>query len=669
MRKKPPNQNIILISPKHETKYNNYKTYKNIFNKKEIYQSKKNFITLYEIGELRMLFPGNNSDQISILRNLLNIYSKYLYNKKKYYFLNYYSKTVNSRKYKFCTCKSSTYENEKDNDYTNNNLNINNKRYYYATNTDNYKERDKISNVKVENFIINKENSSYYSNYVNLNKSEYFFNGNEIGSFSSYNINNKNPTKNIISVKNGSNNKKYVVKIKLYSNQSKSEVDINNSIKFKKNFNTHSNNINHKYKKLARNNYVYKNITVQNKYNNGPAFNGILSKNIYDRSNTNTLNPTVKFKDDDNISIMKDQDILDYLNTNNYEKETLIKKILYKRINDNGQRTFELKKLNNNRMINLDNMNSYSYINNNYRNTKKASATVNNYGYKNTKYITSYFDTDNINTSQRPNQYNTRKTINMNNYYENPRIIIDKRMFNSTNRRYTMRNNRSNDNINFDDARKELKTKKLNYFTNRPKKLSKINSYSNIRNNNYNINPREINIFTPVSRIIIPYQSNQHKNPENYRINCPKLNIIQKNIYARKKNFTFYTHSNQMKKEENKIDIIEEKSNLEWDRINFKIPVDKFKKMNTIGINTNIDENNKKMQKYQVNNVVNEQYSKEQSDKKDCSNHSESENLRISMQSMNDSKIMQLAKNYIKEEENPNINEINQILNSKKGGN
>ena len=61
---------------------------------------------------------------------------------------------------------------------------------------------------------------------------------------------------------------------------------------------------------------------------------------------------------------------------------------------------------------------------------------------------------------------------------------------------------------------------------------------------------------------------------------------------------------------------------------------------------------------------VNEQYSKEQSDKKDCSNHSESENLRISMQSMNDSKIMQLAKNYIKEEENPNINEINQILNN-----
>ena len=31
---------------------------------------------------------------------------------------------------------------------------------------------------------------------------------------------------------------------------------------------------------------------------------------------------------------MKDQDILDYLNTNNYEKETLIKKILYKRIKE-----------------------------------------------------------------------------------------------------------------------------------------------------------------------------------------------------------------------------------------------------------------------------------------------------------------------------------------------
>ena len=45
---------------------------------------------------------------------------------------------------------------------------------------------------------------------------------------------------------------------------------------------------------------------------------------------------------------------------------------------------------------------------------------------------------------------------------------------------------------------------------------------------------------------------------------------------------------------------------------------------------------------------------------------SESENLELSVQSVNDSKLMELARNYIKQEDNLNRNEIKQILNSKK---
>jgi hypothetical protein len=139
------------------------------------------------------------------LRNILYIYSKYLNKKKKYYFFKYHSKVVKSSKLKICTCQYSTFENDYDLEprlytiYPNSNTNRNNN---FSTSTEYLKLNNKISNVKIQDFIINKENSNIYSNFINLNKSEYFYNGNEIGSFSSYNINNNNPTKNIISVKN-----------------------------------------------------------------------------------------------------------------------------------------------------------------------------------------------------------------------------------------------------------------------------------------------------------------------------------------------------------------------------------------------------------------------------------------------------------------------------------
>ena len=124
---------------------------------------------------------------------------------------------------KLCTCQNSIFENDLEAKYS---LNSNRNNFYnFSTNTEYSKlNKNKIANVKIQNIIINKENSNSYTNFINLKKSEYFFNGNEIGSFSSYNINNKTPTKNIISVKNGANNKKYVVKIKLYGNLINNDV-------------------------------------------------------------------------------------------------------------------------------------------------------------------------------------------------------------------------------------------------------------------------------------------------------------------------------------------------------------------------------------------------------------------------------------------------------------
>ena len=244
------------------------------------------------------------------MRNVLYIYSKYLNKKKKYYFFKYHSKVVKSSKLKICTCQYSTFENDFNLEprlytiYLNSNTNRNNN---FSTSTEYLKLNNKISNVKIQDFIINKENSNIYSNFINLNKSEYFYNGNEIGSFSSYNINNNNPTKNIISVKNGINNKKYVVKIKLYGNQIKSEDTENNSIKYKR----YTNN-----KKFVKNIYAYKN-------NKSKKFKGLLTGRSYDKD----YNNNIKGKSIDINKYMNDQEILDYLNTNNTEKKNLIKKI------------------------------------------------------------------------------------------------------------------------------------------------------------------------------------------------------------------------------------------------------------------------------------------------------------------------------------------------------
>ena len=51
------------------------------------------------------------------------------------------------------------------------------------------------SNLYRQSFSLNRENDnkSAYSNYIKLNKSQYYYNGNEIGNCSSYKINNSWP--------------------------------------------------------------------------------------------------------------------------------------------------------------------------------------------------------------------------------------------------------------------------------------------------------------------------------------------------------------------------------------------------------------------------------------------------------------------------------------------
>jgi len=566
------------------------------------------------------------------MRNLLYIYSKFLNLKKKYYLLKYRSKVVKSSKLKICTCQYSTYENDFEPPlytiYPNTNSNRN---YNFSTSTEYLKLNNKISNVKIQDFIINKENSNIYSNFINLNKSEYFYNGNEIGSFSSFNINNQNPTKNIISVKNGINNKKYIVKIKLYGNQIKPEESENNSIKYKR----YTNN---KPKKFVKNIYSYKN-------NKSKKFQGLLTERSYQKD----INPNIKGKSIDiNINkYMNDQEILDYLNTNNTEKKNLIKKIMNQKLENAQQKPVTKRK------IQLNNSKSYSYIYNNYNyytesQPSPSAFNINNHrGTTRFNYSYKYFDNENI-----------TKEINK---QKNTKIIFNKKQ--------TIRPCCSNEAIfyrNYTGKNKEENNRNnINYLSlNNNKKFQKKNSF-NKKQNIYttpNIAPfdNKINyIYSPPPRIIILNPKNKFKSSESTN-----------KIIKRKKQFFQSQNSLTV----NSTNIIKKKENTEKEKKlrKTKIPISSSHHMKSVSLDANNNKNDDKkinIKKYSVKNVVNEQFNNvvTKNNKKEGTSNSENENLEISVQSMNDSKMMELAKNYIKQEDNLNRNEITQILNCKKG--
>ena len=169
-------------------------------------------------------------------------------------------------------------------------------------------------------------------------------------------------------------------------------------------------------------------------------------------------------------------------------------------------------------------------------------------------------------------------------------------------------------------------------------------------------------IFSPSSRIIILNQKNKLKKSESTN----KI-IKRSNQFYQNQNTLTIKSTNIIKEKEKK-------------QKKIKIPLSTTHHMKSISLDANnnnknnnskkiIDEKKKNNKKYLINNVVNEQFNNAiiKNSKKEGTTISENENLEISVQSMNDSKMMELAKNYIKQEDNLNRNEITQILNCKKG--
>ena len=88
-------------------------------------------------------------------------------------------------------------------------------------------------------------------------------------------------------------------------------------------------------------------------------------------------------------------------------------------------------------------------------------------------------------------------------------------------------------------------------------------------------------------------------------------------------------------------------------------------KINSMGEKEILDKNQDRTYKIS-SNVVNEQFYKNNYSEKEISCSEDDDFLSMSMQSLNDSKIMEIANRYITDDENLDKNEVIEILNSKK---
>ena len=543
-------KNLIIILLKK-------KTTERIIQKSKV-SNKNSFIFL---GNLYTIFiQDDNKKKKSALTQLIHIYSKYLNKIKKNYFLKYHFKASKISSYLSkckCTCIFPIKHNEynsipiyRDAFQKTVNYNCSEKNINFPSNINN-------PNIDKERFLNNSENQnkSAYTNYINLNKSHYYFNGNEIGNFTSYKINNYNSSM-IVNNNNtiNSNDKKYIVKIKLSSNKrSKPNIFHNNnnsynSIKNKNSFiKEYSNNIANNSKKIINDKnrlrqYSYKNLTIPSKLkysqkekekslNNYFSYrdiknikNEIITEKIFVRENKKIYNTNKDNYNENKYNMnnnkLIDQQILDYLNNHNNEKQNLINKMKNQNVVLNRYNAHYKDKI-----INLNNLNNYSYINNNYNyycsnNNNKHNSTFynsnNSNEFKNLNYSHS---NKNINRTLNQDKYKVTKTI-----YSN---YLKRKIKKFENKKYPVRVNFKNEIENLD---------KVNFYESEHLIYDDNSSNRSIKNkyplNRTSKNVIEIDYFNSNYY----YDNNNDYSSDRHKIPAPinKITLSKNNLYRKK---------------------------------------------------------------------------------------------------------------------------------------
>ena len=501
-------------------------------------------------------------------------------------------------------------------------------------------------------------------------------------------------------------------KIDNFTNRRQMQRSFNNN-------NYNNNSLNYNNNRPILNKSCKKDRVNERSHNKDYKYKKMISPNTDSINNNMSLNDFVINKPYNINNKSIDLQIFDYVKKNSDDKENINKKISNQSLSKmNNNKSMDSKRLlnnninsniihiNNGKIINLSNLSNFSYAtekydcyyenkratpninaNNNkkyntYKN-KNIKTNINNYTNKKKPLIEENINknlnkTSNINsilfTKKYPkkdiNKYPLRINYtdeNLGSALENESLLefIDKENGNDFSSKKDSRIIKKNHKIknNYEINKNILKNDNSNINRNKHYYISeKISSNDNNRNKsltkaNRNIIQKNYNLFF----------SGDNNMDDNIKNGQKKIKKKESNNISKKYSFTTIHDSlsfNPKKTYKNNTHILEIKNN---ERL--MIP----KNGNHNKVNS-MNENNFMEQKidrtYKISShVVDEQFYKDNFSEKEINSSDDENVLRMSIQSLNDSKIMEIANRYITDEENLDKNEIIEILNCKKDKN
>ena len=485
------------------------------------------------------------------------------------------------------------------------------------------------------------------------------------------------------------------------------------------NNNYNNNSLNYNNNRPILNKSCKKDRVNERSHNKDYKYKKMISPNTDSINNNMSLNDFVINKPYNINNKSIDLQIFDYVKKNSDDKENINKKISNQSLSKmNNNKSMDSKRLlnnninsniihiNNGKIINLSNLSNFSYatekydcyyenkratpnINadnnkkyNTYKN-KNIKTNINNYTNKKKPLIEENINknlnkTSNINsilfTKKYPkkdiNKYPLRINYtdeNLGSALENESLLefIDKENGNDFSSKKDSRIIKKNHKIknNYEINKNILKNDNSNINRNKHYYISEKVS-SNDNNRNKSLTKANRNIIQKNYNLFFSGDNNMYDNIKNGQ---KKIKKKESNNISKKNSFTTIHDSlsfNPKKTYKNNTHILEIKNN---ERL--MIP----KNGNHNKVNS-MNENNFMEQKidrtYKISShVVDEQFYKDNFSEKEINSSDDENVLRMSIQSLNDSKIMEIANRYITDEENLDKNEIIEILNSKKDKN
>ena len=591
-----------------------------------------------------------------------NIYGKFLKRKKLYYFLQYYKIITQISTNEFITLFNETHKNDIisytiNNEEQNNNLNLYNKNICINSSSQlihdsypssighslieetnpffNNTERISINNnfKKVNKSLINNENenmmdifmkNSINSNYNNKNRRTQSYghleikkNKNDLYKVFSNEDNNNNCTESLKAIFpsytiTSPNEILYPIIFTNNSNNNNIKNDnLNNNILYNYNLNTpiNSNDLRNIVSKPSPS-FWYTNYFSS--INPIP----IIQNNNYSVQIPKILNNSAIFNSVSSINYTEDylnKQIYDFVNANNQTKQNIISNISKKH-------NINLNKSNGAIKINEDkNKNKTLHNNDKSIKRKNKSYSKNNINIKKSKLVLDKINNDNYPKGNKTSKlFNGRETNDMSDSISKTDINI---LNNLSINKY------SNNNI---DSTNEIKYKK---------KINKINNnYTNFTKNK-NTKKNCMNEYNK-------YQSKKQKDS----LNDKKFNKIlnNKKINSNNNEFCYETKANKSY------------------NINGSNNIINNNKQKIISHDNNKEFINPSL--YEINNVVDEEFKNEKNIGKNEEEQNNSLKMsKMSMQSINDSKMLELANNYVDVDDMDifDMGRINDILNNK----